>query len=42
VTFGGDKKGKMLGTGIIKINDNFTLNDVPLVDKLRYNQLFIS
>jgi hypothetical protein len=42
VTFGDDKKGKMLGTGIIKINDHFTLNDVALVDKLRYNLLSVS
>jgi hypothetical protein len=34
VTFGDDKKGKMLGTGIIKVNDYFILNDVALVDKL--------
>jgi hypothetical protein len=42
VTFGDDKKGKVLGTGIIKVNDLFTLNDVTLVDKLRYNPLFVS
>jgi hypothetical protein len=42
VTFGDDKKGKVLGTGIIKVNDYFTLNDVALVDKLRYNMLFVS
>jgi hypothetical protein len=42
VTFGDDKKGKMLGTGIIKINDHFTLNDVTLVDKLRHSMLSIS
>jgi hypothetical protein len=42
VTFGNDKKGKVLGTGIIKVNDCFTLNDVALVDKLRYNLLSIS
>jgi hypothetical protein len=34
VTFGDDKKGKLLGTGIIKVNDYFTLNDVALMDKL--------
>jgi hypothetical protein len=34
VTFVDDKKGKILGTGIIKVNDFFTLNDVTLVDKL--------
>jgi hypothetical protein len=37
-----DKKGKMLGTDIIKVNDCFTLNDVALVDRLRYNLLSIS
>jgi hypothetical protein len=42
VTFGHDKKGKVLGTGVIKVNDHFTLNDVALVDKLRYNQLSVS
>jgi hypothetical protein len=39
VTFGDDKKGKVLGTGVIKVNDFITLNDVSLVDKLRYNIL---
>jgi hypothetical protein len=42
VTFGNDKKGKVLGTGIIKVNDYFTLNDVAHVDKLRYNLLSVS
>jgi hypothetical protein len=42
VTFGDDKKGKVLGTDVIKINDCFTLNDVVLVDRLRYNLLFVS
>jgi hypothetical protein len=42
VTFGNDKKGKVLGTGVIKVNDHFTLNDVALVDKFRYNMLFVS
>jgi hypothetical protein len=42
VTFGDDKKGKVLGTDIIKVNDCFTLNDVTLVDRLRYNLLSIS
>jgi hypothetical protein len=41
VTFGDDKKGKALGTGVIKVNDHFTLNDVALVDKLRYNLLSV-
>jgi hypothetical protein len=42
VTFGDDKKGKVLGTGIIKVNDCITLNDIALVDKLKYNLLFVS
>jgi hypothetical protein len=42
VTFGDDKKGKVLGTGIVKINNHFTLNDVAIVDRLRYNLLSIS
>jgi hypothetical protein len=39
VTFWDDKKCKLLGTDVIKVNDYFTLNDVALVDKLRYNLL---
>jgi hypothetical protein len=42
VTFGDDKKGKVLGTDVIKVNNCFTLNDIALVDRLRYNLLFIS
>jgi hypothetical protein len=42
VTFGDDKKGKVLGTGIIKVNDHFNLNDVALMDRLRYNLLSVS
>jgi hypothetical protein len=42
VTFGNDKKGKVLGTGVIKVNDCFTLNDVSLVDMLRYHLLSVS
>jgi hypothetical protein len=42
VTFGDDKKGKVLGTSAIKVNDRFTLNDVVLVDRLRYNLLSVS
>jgi hypothetical protein len=42
VTFGDDKKGKVLSTDVIMVNDFFTLNDVALVDKLRYNLLFVS
>jgi hypothetical protein len=32
----------VLGTGAIKINNFFTLNDVTLVDKLRYNLFSVS
>jgi hypothetical protein len=42
VTFGDDKKGKVLGTDVIKVNDHFTLNRVTLVDRLRYNLLSVS
>jgi hypothetical protein len=42
VTFGDDKKGKVLGTGVIKVNDYFILNVVTLVDKLRYSLLSVS
>jgi hypothetical protein len=42
VTFGDDKKAKVLGTGVIKVNDCFTLNDITLVDRLRYNLLSVS
>jgi hypothetical protein len=42
VTFKDVKKGKVLGTGVIKVNDYFTLNDIALVDKLRYNLLSVS
>jgi hypothetical protein len=42
VTFGDDKKGKVLGTDIIKVNNHFTLKGVTLVEKLRYNMLSIS
>jgi hypothetical protein len=42
VTFGDDKKGKVLGTSVIKLNDCFTLNDIVLVDRLRYNLFSVS
>jgi hypothetical protein len=40
-TFGDNKKGKVLDTGVIKVNNFFTLNDVALVDRLRYNLLSV-
>jgi hypothetical protein len=42
VTFGDDKKGKVLDTCIIKVNNNLTLKDVTLVDKLGYNLLSVT
>jgi hypothetical protein len=42
VTFYDDKNENVLGIGIIKINDHFTLNDVALMDKLRYNLFSVS
>jgi hypothetical protein len=42
VTFMDDKKGKVLDTGVIKVNDCFILNDVALVDRLRYILLSVS
>jgi hypothetical protein len=42
VTFRDDKKGKVLGTGVIKVNGCFTLNDVALVHRSRYNLLSVS
>jgi hypothetical protein len=42
VTFGDEKKGMVLGTCAIKINKYFTLNDVALVDRLRYILFSIS
>jgi hypothetical protein len=40
-TFGDDKKGKVLGTDVIKVNVCFTLNDVTLVGRLKYNLLSV-
>jgi hypothetical protein len=42
VTFGDDKKGKVLEIGIIKVNNCFTLNNVTLMNRLRYNILSVS
>jgi hypothetical protein len=42
VTLGDDKKGMVLDTGAIKVNDYFTFNDVTLMDRLRYNMLSVS
>jgi hypothetical protein len=42
VTFGDDKKAKLLGTDVIKVNDCFTLNHVDVVDMVRYSLLSVS
>jgi hypothetical protein len=42
VTFGDDKKGNVLSTSVIKVNNCFTFNDVSLLDRLRYNLLSVS
>jgi hypothetical protein len=42
VTFVHDKNDKVLGTGVITVNNHFTLKDVALVEKLRYNLMFVS
>jgi hypothetical protein len=42
MTFRDDKKGKVLGTSVIKVNDCFTLNDITLVDRFRYNLFSVS
>jgi hypothetical protein len=42
VTFRDDKNGKVLDISIIKVNVCFILNDVALVDRLRYNLLSVS
>jgi hypothetical protein len=42
VTFGDDKKAKVLGTGIINVYEYFTLNEVALVNRLRYNLFSVS
>jgi hypothetical protein len=42
VTFGDDKKDRVLGTDVIKVNDCFTLNGITLVDRWRYNLLSVS
>jgi hypothetical protein len=42
VTFGDDKKGKVLGSNVMKVNNNFTLKGITLMEKLRYTMLSIS
>lgn len=42
ITFRDDTQGRIEGSGSIRVNDKFILNDVALVDKLRYNLLSVS
>jgi hypothetical protein len=42
VTFWDDKKDKVVGTTVMKVNDYFTLNNVALMNRLRYNMLSVS
>jgi hypothetical protein len=42
ITFAGNEKGKVLGTGNIVLNSKFSLSKVLLVESLSYNLLSIS
>ena len=42
ITFAGNEREKMLGTGNITLNSQFNLSKVLLVDTLGYNLLSIS
>ena len=42
ITFAGNERGKVLGTGNITLNSHFNLSKVLLVDTLGYNLLSIS
>ena len=42
ITFAGNQKGKVLGTGNITLNSKFSLSKVLLVESLGYNLLSIS
>jgi hypothetical protein len=42
ITFTGNQKGRVLGTGNINLNSKFTLSKVLLVESLGYNLLSIS
>ena len=42
ITFAGNERGKVLGTGNITLNSQFNLSKVLLVDTLGYNLLSIS
>jgi len=42
ITFGDASCGHVIGTGVIKVNDHFSLKNVALVTKLKYNLLSVS
>src|SRR5690348_10555824 len=42
ITFGDNKKGKVVSQGAIKVSDKFTLKHVALVKPLGYNLLSVS
>jgi hypothetical protein len=42
ITFAGNQKGKVLGTGNIDLNSKFSISRVLLVESLGYNLLSIS
>jgi hypothetical protein len=42
ITFAGNQKGKLLGTGKIDLNPKFSLSKALLVESLGYNLLSIS
>ena len=42
ITFAGNERGKVLGTGNITLNSQFNLSKVILVDTFEYNLLCIS
>ena len=42
VTFEDDKRGRITGRGMIKVNERFVLKDIALVKHLRYNLLSVS
>jgi hypothetical protein len=42
ITFAGNEKGKVLGTGNIILNSKFSLSKVLLIESLGYNLLSLS
>ena len=42
ITFGDDKRGRIIGKDMIKVNERFVWKDIALVKHLRYNLLSVS